>query len=94
MFQIKSLFMDILQEERNRRYVQEFASLKVDLTSSRIIFFCLFCEKKGNGKKRKTKRIEKGSISEVISSLGDSSDTRELKQPRRRRQQKPRHLHI
>ena len=88
--------MYILQEERNRRYVQEFASLKVELTSSRIIFFCLFCEKKkgGNEKKRKTKRTEKGSISEVISSLGDSSDTRELKQPRRRRHQNPTNLHI
>ena len=58
------------------------------------IFLPFLRKKKGNGKKRKTKRIEKGSISEVISSLGDSSDTRELKQPRQRRQQKPTNLHI
>ena len=51
-------------------------------------------KKRENGKKRKTKRTEKGSISEVISSLGDSSDTRKLKQPRRRRHQESTNLHI
>ena len=80
MFQIKTLYMDILQEERNGRYVQEFASLKVDPTSSRIIPFCLFWKRKKTTKNKKemekTKDKEKrNSVSKVISRFGDYSAT-------------------